>query len=167
MSTSSHEPMSERETARPPADVRGGAVPAKAFGRRERMIWGASWGGVVVTGFVNGALHQAYAPLLGEPAATRVSEVALVLLLAPWVLHVERRHPLPRIRDAAVVGAGWAVATVAFELVFGHYANGDSWETLLSAYDLADGHLWGLDVLAIAAAPALARAWRLRRSGRG
>jgi hypothetical protein len=165
MSTSNHEPMSRRETA--PADrPRPGPAAVEAFGRRERMMWTASWGGVVVTGFVNGALHQAYAPLLGEPAATRVSEVALVLLLAPWVLHVERRHPLPRLRDAAVVGAGWAVATVAFELVFGHYVNGDPWETLLNAYDLLEGHLWGLDVLAIAAAPVLARAWRLRRSGR-
>lgn len=165
MSTSSHEPMSRRATA-PAYGPRPGPSAVEAFGRRERMVWGASWGGVVVTGFVNGALHQAYAPLLGEPAATRVSEVALVLLLAPWVLHVERRHPLPRLRDAAVVGAGWAAATVTFELVFGHYANGDSWETLINAYDLADGHLWGLDVLAIAAGPALARAWRLRRSGR-
>jgi hypothetical protein len=64
-----------------------------------------------------------------------------------------------------VVGAGWAAATVAFEFVFGHYVNGDSWQTLRAAYDLTQGRLWTVDVLLIAAAPAAARAWRLHRSG--
>jgi hypothetical protein len=137
---------------------------SEGLGSRGRNVWAASWGGVVVAAFVNGALHRAYAPLVGEPAATQLSEIVLPLLVAPWVLHVERRHPIGRLRDAVVVGAGWAVATVTFELVFGHYVNGDSWESLWAAYDLADGRLWSLDVAAIAAAPALARAWRLRSS---
>lgn len=145
-----------------PSPVRPTPAPAERLGRRDRTVWAVAWGGVVVAGFVNGALHRAYAPLVGEPAATQLSEVVLPLLVAPWVLHVERRHPIGRLRDAAVVGVGWAVATAAFELVFGHYVNGDSWESLWAAYDLTDGRLWSLDVAAIAAAPALARAWRLR-----
>jgi hypothetical protein len=65
---------------------------------------------------------------------------------------------------AVVVGAGWGVATVAFEFRFGHYVNGDSWQTLCAAYNLTGGRLWTLDVLLIAAAPALVRARRLYRS---
>jgi hypothetical protein len=126
--------------------------------------WSKAWGGVVVAAFVNGALHRGYATAVGEPTATQVSEVVLPLLVAPWVLRVDKRHRLPSLRDAVVVGAGWAVATVAFEFVFGHYVNGDSWQTLRAAYDLTQGRLWSVDVLLIAAAPAAARAWRLHRS---
>jgi hypothetical protein len=130
----------------------------------EWTAWSTAWGGVVIAAFVNGALHRGYATAVGEPTATQVSEVVLPLLVAPWVLHVESRHRLPSLKDAVVVGAGWAAATVAFEFVFGHYVNGDSWQTLRAAYDLTQGRLWTLDVLLIAAAPAAARAWRLHRS---
>jgi hypothetical protein len=50
---------------------------------------------------------------------------------------------------------------VAFEFVFGHYVTKDSWATLLHDYDLRAGRLWLFDVIGIALAPALARAWRL------
>ena len=129
--------------------------------------WGAAWGGVVVAAFANGALHRGYATAVGEPAATQVSEVVLPLLVAPWVLRVEHRRPLPTLTDAVVVGAGWAVATVAFEFLFGHYVNGDSWQTLRAAYDLTHGRLWTVDVLLIAAAPVVVRARRFPSSRGG
>jgi hypothetical protein len=132
----------------------------------DSAAWAAAWGGVVVAAFVNGVLHRAYAPALGEPTATQLSEIALPILIVPWVLRIEHRHPLPSLKGAIAVGAGWAVATVTFEFLFGHYVNGDSWETLRAAYKLADGRLWSLDVAAIMFAPALARAWRRRRTHR-
>jgi hypothetical protein len=57
----------------------------------------------------------------------------------------------------------WSSASVAFEFLFGHYVNRDSWSKLLHAYNLLDGRLWLVDVLGIAVAPAVARAWRIRR----
>jgi hypothetical protein len=126
--------------------------------------WSVAWGGVVVAAFVNGALHRGYATAVGEPTATQLSEVVLPLLLAPWVVRVEHRHRLASLLDGVVVGAGWAAATVTFEFLFGHYINGDSWQTLRAAYDLTQGRLWTLDVLFIAAAPAAARGWRRRVS---
>lgn len=67
----------------------------------------------------------------------------------------------PRFVAPSPVGAWWALATVAFEFVFGHHINinGDSWETLRGAFDLAGGRLWSLDGVVIAAAPALVRGW--------
>lgn len=124
--------------------------------------WSAAWGGVVVAAFINGALHRGYAMAVGEPTATQLSEAVLALLVVPWAFRVEQRHPLPRRRDAVVIGAGWAAATVAFEFMFGHYVNGDSWRTLLAAYDMTDGRLWTMDVLLVAAAPTLARGWHRR-----
>jgi hypothetical protein len=146
---------------------RPGCATVAAGGARERQwrSWAAAWGGVVAAAFVNGSLHRVYAPLMPELTATQLSEVLLPVLVAPWALRVERRHPLPERASAVAVGAGWALATVAFEFLFGHYVNGDSWDTLLAAYNVAHGRLWSLDVVAVAAAPLLARTWRLRRIG--
>jgi hypothetical protein len=138
-------------------------VPAGDARERTSRPWASAWGGVVAAAFVNGSLHRVYAPLMPELTATQLSEVLLPLLVAPWVLRVERLHPLPDHASAVAVGAGWALATVAFEFVFGHYVNGDSWDALLAAYNVAHGRLWSLDVVAIAAAPLLARAWRRDR----
>jgi hypothetical protein len=154
-----------------PRTPRGDGAPTGATdvtvpesGGTDWAAWSAAWGGVVVTAFVNGALHRAYATAVGEPTATRLSEVVLPLLLAPWVVRVDHRHRVSCVSDGMVVGVGWAAATVAFEFLFGHYVNGDSWQTLRAAYDLMQGRLWTVDVLLIAAAPAVARGWRLRRS---
>jgi hypothetical protein len=158
----------------PPRDERVTPVMSRILtGRRstvtprwvpeDRAAWAVAWGGVVGAAFVNGALHRGYAPVLGEPTATRLSELVLPVLVVPWALRVERRHPLTSATGALAVGVLWASATVTFEFLFGHYVNGDSWETLRAAYRLADGRLWSLDVAVVAAAPALARGWHRRQ----
>jgi hypothetical protein len=140
----------------------GATWPAGEPRQRQWGSWAAAWGGVVAAAFVNGSLHRVYAPLMPDLTATQLSEVLLPLMVAPWALRVERRHPLPDRASAVAVGAGWALATVAFEFLFGHFVNGDSWDFLMAAYNVAHGRLWSLDVVAIAAAPLLARAWRRR-----
>ena len=103
-----------------------------------------------LAGRSSATLHRGYPTAVGGPAATRLSELVLPLLLAPWVLRVEQRHPLPRLKDAVVVGAAWAGATVAFDFLLGHYVNGDSWQTLRAAYDLTEGRRWTINVLLVA-----------------
>jgi hypothetical protein len=124
--------------------------------------WAKAWGGLVVIAFVNGVLHRSYERRLGELRSHQVSSLLLLGLLAPWVIRTEYRHPLPTLPAALQVGLMWSSASVAFEFLFGHYINKDSWSELLHAYDVLNGRLWLLDVLGIAAAPAAARAWRIR-----
>ena len=125
--------------------------------------WSRAWLGVVVLAFVNGVLHRGYEGALGGLRAEQVSNVVLVVLLAPWVVRTEQRHHLSTAADAVAVGAAWASATVAFEFLFGRYVNGDVWAELLRAYNLSEGHIWLLTVAGIALAPLAARAWRLRK----
>jgi hypothetical protein len=99
-----------QDTMRRPS---GATVPAGDGGGRQWRPWAVAWGGVVAAAFVNGSLHRVYAPLMPELTATQLSEVLLPLLVAPWVLRVERRHPLPDYGSAVAVGTGWALATVA------------------------------------------------------
>jgi hypothetical protein len=96
--------------------------------------------------------------------AHQVSSFVLLALLAPWAIRTERQHPLPSLSAAMQVGLMWSSGSIAFEFLFGHYVIKDSWSELLHAFNLLDGRLWLVDVLGIAAAPAVARAWRIRRS---
>jgi hypothetical protein len=129
--------------------------------KSSRKAWAIAWLGMLAIAFSNGVLHRSYEKAVGEHRAQQASSVLLLFLLAPWVWRTERRHPLPTGSGAVRIGLLWAAATVTFEFVFGHYVNRDSWAELLKAYDVRKGRLWLFDVIGIAAAPALARAWRL------
>jgi hypothetical protein len=126
--------------------------------------WARAWGGAAVVGIVNGAARRGYEDALGELRAQQVSSLTLLVLLAPWVAYTERRHPLPSMAHAFLVGLAWATATVGFEFGLGHYLNRDTWRELLAAYNLGEGRLWAIDVAGIAALPAVVRWWRVSRS---
>lgn len=126
--------------------------------------WARAWLGVLAWAFVNGGLHRAYEPALGVLPAEQLSNATLLAVVMPWAVMVERRHPLTSHEEALKVGALWGTLTVAFEFVGGRYLNGDSWRTLLNAYDLGAGHLWPLAVCGIVLAPVVARMWRLART---
>ena len=70
---------------------------------------------------------------------------------------LRRRWPLASRREALSARAAWGAMTVAFELGFGHWADGDSWESLLDNYDVTAGRLWVLVPAAMAAGPELVR----------
>jgi hypothetical protein len=123
-----------------------------------------AWFGLAATGIANGAARVAlYEGRVGEQVAHQLSTASAVALFTAYAYLVDRRWPFAGGRDAALVGAGWAAATVAFEFGFGHYVAADSWSTLLHDYNLAAGRTWPLAVATIAVAPALVRRIRLRR----
>jgi hypothetical protein len=132
------------------------------------LDWPASakdWGGLVVIAYLNGVLHRTYQGPLGELRAHQLFVVCAAGAARPR----GRSRPNAGIPSLCCqlplqVGLMWSSASVAFEFLFGHYVNKDSWSELLHAYNLLDGRLWLVDVLGIAAAPAVARAWRIRRS---
>jgi len=134
----------------------------RSAARTPFAIWAAAWLGGPVLGIANGTLRQVvYARRLGELRAHQVSTVTLAAALTGYVRAVDRRWPIATGRDAALIGAGWTASTVAFEFGFGHYVAKEPWRKLLRDYDVSAGRIWGLVLLSIAAAPALARRRRL------
>lgn len=119
--------------------------------------WARGWLGVLGLSIVNGAVHRAYEPALGVLPAEQLSNVTLLAVVLPWAVVVDHRHPTSSTREAMEAGALWGALTVAFEFLAGHYVNGDSWETLVRAYDVSAGHLWPVAVAGIVLAPAAAR----------
>jgi hypothetical protein len=104
--------------------------------------WAKAWGGVVAIAFLNGVLHRTYEGALGERRAHQLSSFVLLALLAPWATRTERRHPLPAVLAALQVGLLWSSASVAFEFLFGHFVNKDTWSELLHAYNLGLARAW-------------------------
>jgi hypothetical protein len=50
----------------------------------------------------------------------------------------------------------WLGLTLAFEFLVGHYAFGTSWNELLADYDILNGRLWLLVLVAALTAPRFA-----------
>ena len=120
-----------------------------------------AWFGILFLAILNGALRQALLiPRFGEHAGHVISTLllsALVLaaawLLVPWI------RPLTA-RDAWFVGLLWLALTLAFEFLGGHYLFKSPWERLLGDYNLAQGRIWVLVLVATLVAPALVQALR-------
>ena len=112
-----------------------------------------AWLPLPVLCVLSGVLRQLpLTPHLGEPAACPLSGLSLSLLIAAYVVLLGRRRRLAP-GPTRATGGLWLVLTVAFELLLGYYAAGDSWSRLLANYDITSGNLWLLDVVWVAAAP--------------
>jgi hypothetical protein len=102
-------------------------------------------------------------PRLGESGARNwacLSGIAILVTLSGLFV---RRLERPTRRELLAVGVVWAVLTVAFEFLFGHYVSGIPWTALLAEYDVRQGRLWPLVLLTTLVAPWL---WGLRRGSR-
>ena len=114
----------------------------------------AVWAGILLAANANGALRElVLRPSLGSRAAPVVSTLLLcgaILLLARlsvgWIA--------PAGAPAAWrVGVLWLFLTLAFEFLAGHYVFGDTWERLVSEYDVTAGRLWVLVPITALIAP--------------
>jgi len=113
-----------------------------------------AWIPMVFIGIVNGVIRQfGYGRFLSELPAHQVSSVTGIIFfgLYTWVLSL--RWPLESSRQALSVGLIWLGLTVIFEFLFGHYVGKHSWSRLFHDYNILEGRLWSLVLMAIALAP--------------
>jgi hypothetical protein len=103
----------------------------------------------------NGTLRDQWLhPVLGYSLAMPLSGIilaALIFLVAwlslPWLGRQTAKRFL-------YTGALWVGLTLVFEVIFGHYIRGLSWDALLRVFDLADGNLFTLVLLSTLVSPA-------------
>ena len=74
--------------------------------------------------------------------------VAAAYLALPWI-------GARQAREINVIGVGWLLLTLAFEISFG-IVRGQSVAQLLEAYTFSGGNIWPLVLLVTAAAPYIA-----------
>lgn len=117
----------------------------------------AIWFVFVVLAIVNGGVREkwlisAFGPVRAQ-VISGISLSTLVLFFA-WLL-------LPFLGELTasqywLVGGLWAVMTVAFEFLFGHYVRGLPWTRLFEAYDVTRGNLWWFVLVVTALSPFIA-----------
>lgn len=122
----------------------------------------AIWFGVLLLAVLNGGAREAWLiPRLGDQGGRALSTVILCALvfLVTW-LTIGWIRPAS-VGDALQVGILWAVLTLAFEFLAGHYAFGKPWVVLLEDYDIRRGRIW----IAVLVMVLIAPLWTTRLKG--
>lgn len=124
-----------------------------------------AWVLMIPGAILNGAFRNfVVKPVVGELPAHQISVVtgsALFLGIAYYLLrdHAGDEEDLTLLG----IGASWMAATILFEFGFGHYVMGNSWDTLLHDYNVAEGRLWPVVLLVVLFAPLIVK-WIVNRS---
>lgn len=114
----------------------------------------AFWLVLAVLAVANGVLRQAtYGKHVPELAAHQISTVTGTVLIGAAVWILNRYWPIESASQAAIIGACWLVMTVLFEFAFGHFVAGHSWSRLIADYNLLDGRIWLIFLVALALMP--------------
>ncbi len=127
------------------------------IGVRAMLVWLV----LIVAEVVHGILRAiVLVPLVGEFRSNQIGVFtgsAIILVIAyvtvRWI-RTDRRSEL------LIVGAIWLVLTVTFEVLFGRFVAGLSWERIASDYNMLNGGLMPLGLLALVFSPLIA--WKLR-----
>jgi len=106
---------------------------------------------------LNGALREeVMVPLLGQRTAEPLSGVMLSLLIFVLSLVFIRSLHIATAARAWLIGGFWLALTLTFELLFGHYVLGVSWDELLASFSPENGNLWLLVLFSTLCSPFLA-----------
>lgn len=122
------------------------------------VIWLVIIGAEIVHGILRGVF---LVPRVGQFRAGQIGVFtgsmivfAIAFLLAPWL-----RGARPS--ELLVLGSLWVVGTIGFEVLFGRFVIGLSWQRLFADYNLLAGGLMPLGLIALGMAPLLTA--KLRR----
>ena len=119
--------------------------PSRWLGRdKVWRAWLLSWVGAAGIGVGNATLRELTMRGLGEGKAHQVSTITLLGFLSLYMFGLQRRRPITSDRMALEIGALWALGTVGFEFALGLGVTGESFEDLVSAYDISNGRIWSL-----------------------
>ncbi len=118
---------------------------------------GGIWCLMVAVAIFNAAIREKLlVPAVGESPALPLSGLLLTFFLfvliyftLPFLAGRQQWHYIG-------VGFFWFLLTLAFELLFGRYGAGKSWQELLEVFSVARGNLFVLALLTTLAGPWLA-----------
>lgn len=125
-----------------------------------------AWLVIMFAESVHGTMRQLFlAPAVGDFTARRISFFTGMLLILLVTYLLIRWIEAPSAKSVLLVGAMWAVLTVAFEVVIGFLALGYSRERVFEDYDISRGGLMGFGIIFMLFAPYLAARLRGMRFG--
>ncbi len=113
------------------------------------------WLGFIFVAIANAALREKVFKLfMGDLTAHQLSTVTFILIswgifylfFKKWGLQYSNT-------DLIIIGIGFFIATVLFEFGAGHFVFGNSWGNLFADYNLLNGRVWSLVLLALLTLP--------------
>lgn len=123
------------------------------------------WLLIILTEIAHGVIRAIFlVPVVGDFPSRQIGVFTGTVLFFLVALACVRWIGFARARQAFFIGFGWAFATFVFEISFGRFVAGASWERLFSDYDLARGGFMPVGLALMALCPyAAARARGLLR----
>lgn len=126
-----------------------------------------AWFPIIFLAVANGTLRElGYKQFVGDLAAHWISTIVLILLFAGYLWGIGLRWKIESSRQAWTIGGMWLTMTVLFEFGFGHYIMGHPWEKLLHDYNVLQGRVWVLVLVAILLGPPLSTRWQRMRTSK-
>jgi hypothetical protein len=124
------------------------------------------WLGFLAVAIACGVIREKFlvpglGPLGGRAVGTLLVGLIIFGLIYAYVGKITGATPVALFK----LGAGWTMATIAFEFLFGHYVMGHSWDSLWADYNIFQGRVWPLVLLVTLVGPLLAR--KIRDYGHG
>jgi hypothetical protein len=95
-------------------------------------------------------------PYVGESTSSQIGVLTGSIIILVIALTFVRWIGAPRQAQLLMVGAVWLVLTVAFEVLFGRFVVGLSWERLAADYNVLEGGLMPLGLLVLLLSPLIA-----------
>ncbi|MDM7922080.1 MAG: hypothetical protein QUS14_07245 [Pyrinomonadaceae bacterium] len=124
-----------------------------------RIVTRASlvWVAIILAESVHGTLRMLFLePALGPVRARQYSVITgSILILAITYLSI-RWIGAETTRQLSLIGLGWVVTTVLFEVMLGRFAMGSAWDDIWRDYDVSRGGLMLFGLAFLAMAPLLA-----------
>lgn len=112
------------------------------------------WLPMIVIGMVNGIFRAlVLMEFMPDAVARQVSTFILIALLANYIVQIFPRLQIHNMAEAIRAGATWMMLTFAFETLLGYFVSGLTWQQIFSEYDLTQGRLWPLALVALAVIP--------------
>ncbi len=137
-----------------------------AGGNRWRIV-GRSltiWLVLIVAEIVHGILRAiALVPAVGEFRSNQIGVFSGSVIILAIVYFIISWIGAQRPNELLLVGLIWLVLTVAFEVVFGRFVVGLSWERIASDYNVLKGGLLPLGLLFLFFSPTIALKLRKHR----
>ena len=113
-----------------------------------------AWLPMIIVAIANGLLREKFlARRLNDLQAHQMSTASMIVLLGIYIWILFKIWPPISANQTIIVGLTWLLLTIIFELLFGHYIAGHTWEKLLHDYNLFQGRVWIFVLVWISIAP--------------
>ena len=124
----------------------------------------AIWLVLIVAEIVHGILRaMLLVPIVGEFRSNQIGVFSGSLIIIAIAYFTIRWIGASRLTEQLLVGVIWLALTIAFEILFGRFVVGLSWERIASDYSVLNGGLMPLGLLFLFFSPMFAVKLRVHR----